>query len=119
MKRTNCPNCGGPLPINGLKCEFCGTRIIDLTMIDFDSNEPTMFVLKAPKYLVQDKDVYISMWARPELESISMENETAYVLNARGERLCPIDVSRSVAFEMSLHPYADPKSNKLYTLTIE
>lgn len=119
MKRTNCPNCGGPLPVNGLKCEFCDTRIIDLTMIDFDSDAPTMFVLKAPKYMVQDKDVYISMWARPELESISVENETAYALNARGERLCPIDVSHSVAFEMSLHPYADPKSNKLYTLTIE
>jgi len=119
MKRTNCPNCGGPLPVNGLKCEFCGTRVIDLTMIDFDSKEPTMFVLKAPKYLVQDKNVYISMWAHPELESISMESDEAYVVDARGERVCSADVSRSVAFEMSLHPCAGPRNDKLYTLTIE
>ena len=88
-------------------------------MIDFDSEEPAMFVLKAPKYLAQDKDVYISMWARPELESISMESDTAYAINARGERLCSFNTSRSVAFEMSLHPYADPNNNTLYTLTIE
>lgn len=119
MKRTNCPNCGGPLPINGLKCEFCGTRIIDLTMIDFDSDAPAMFVLKAPKYMAQDKDVYISMWARPELESISMERDERYVVNARGERVCSFDVSNSVAFEMSLHPCTGPKNDTLYTLTIK
>lgn len=118
-RRTNCPNCGGPLPVSGLKCEFCGTRIIDLTMIDFDSDAPTMFVLKAPKYMVQDKDVYISMWARPELESISMERDERYVVNARGERVCSCDVSNSVAFEMSLHPCTGPKNDTLYTLTIE
>ena len=119
MKRTNCPNCGGPLPINGLKCEFCGTRIIDLTMIDFDSEEPAMFVLKAPKYMVKDKDVYITMLAHPELESITMESNESYVVNARGEKVCAFDASRSVAFGMSLHPCVATNSNSLYTLTIK
>lgn len=119
MKRTNCPNCGGPLPVNGLKCEFCGTRVIDLTMIDFDSDAPTMFVLKAPKYMVQDKDVYISMWARPELESITLQSNEAFAVNARGERVCSFDVSRSAAFKMSLYPRVAPNSDTLYTLTIE
>ena len=119
MKRTNCPNCGGPLPINGLKCEFCGTRIIDLTMIDFDNEEPTMFVLKAPKYMVKDKDVYITMLARPELKSVTMKNNEAYVLNARGERLCSYSLGINAAFEMSLHPCVAPSSNTLYTLTVQ
>ncbi len=118
MKRkTNCPNCGGPLPINGLKCEFCGTRIIDLTMIDFDSEEPTMSVLKAPKYMVKDKDVYITMLARPELESITMESDRVYVSNAQEERVCSLGVN--VAFGMSLHPCIAPNSNALYTLTVQ
>lgn len=119
MKRTNCPNCGGPLPINGVKCEFCGTRIIDLTMIDFDNEEPTMFVLKAPKYMAQDKDVYISMWARPELESITIEGDECYAMNARGERLCACSLGVNAAFEMSLHPCVAPSSNTLYTLTVQ
>lgn len=119
MKRTNCPNCGGPLPINGLKCEFCGTRIIDLTMIDFDNEEPTMFVLKAPKYMVKDKDVYITMLARPELKSVTMKNNEAYVLNARGERICSYSLGINAAFEMSLHPCVAPSSNTLYTLTVQ
>lgn len=119
MKRTNCPNCGGPLPINGLKCEFCGTRIIDLTMIDFDNEEPTMFVLKAPKYMVKDKDVYITMLAHPELKSVTMENNEAYILNARGERICSYSLGINAAFEMSLHPCVAPSSNTLYTLTVQ
>jgi len=119
MKRTNCPNCGGPLPINGLKCEFCGTRIIDLTMIDFDSEEPAMFVLKAPKYMVKDKDVYITMMAHPELESITMEGDEVYAFNARGERLCACSLGVNAAFGMSLHPCVAPNSNTLYTLTIK
>lgn len=119
MKRTNCPNCGGPLPINGLKCEFCGTRIIDLTMIDFDSEEPAMFVLKAPKYMVKDKDVYITMLAHPELESITMEGDECYIMNARGETLSTRSLGVNAAFGMSLHPCVAPNSNTLYTLTIK
>lgn len=26
-RKTNCPNCGAPLPANG-KCEYCGTMVI-------------------------------------------------------------------------------------------
>lgn len=29
---TNCPNCG--MPINGDKCEYCGTQFIDFSTID-------------------------------------------------------------------------------------
>lgn len=119
MKRTNCPNCGGPLPINGVKCEFCGTRIIDLTMIDFDSEEPAMFVLKAPQYMVEDKDVDISMLAHPELESITIEGDECYAMNARGEKLCACSLGVNAAFGMSLHPCVAPNSNTLYTLTIK
>lgn len=49
--KTNCPNCGAALPQFGGKCEFCGTRIVDLTAIDFDCADPTMFILRMPKYL--------------------------------------------------------------------
>lgn len=101
MRRTNCPNCGGPLPVKGSKCEFCGTRVIDLTMIDFDSNEPTMFLLNMPRSVTGGQKATISMWARPELNSITMET------------------SSEIAFEMSLRPFADPRDWSLYKLKID
>ena len=33
-KTTNCPNCGAP--IEGDKCSYCGTEIIDLCCLDTD-----------------------------------------------------------------------------------
>ena len=31
-KRLNCPNCGAP--ITGIKCEYCGTQFLDLSVLD-------------------------------------------------------------------------------------
>lgn len=42
-RRTNCCNCGAALPVSAPKCEFCGTRNIDLTMSD-------KFVIKDENY---------------------------------------------------------------------
>ena len=33
-KTTNCPNCGAP--IEGDKCPYCGTEVIDLCCLDTD-----------------------------------------------------------------------------------
>ena len=33
-KTTNCPNCGAP--IDGDKCPYCGTEVIDLCCLDTD-----------------------------------------------------------------------------------
>ncbi len=36
VEKTNCPNCGAP--INGIKCEYCGTQFFDLA--DLELNKP-------------------------------------------------------------------------------
>ena len=35
INQTNCPNCGAP--IQGEKCEYCGTIFYDLSLIDISS----------------------------------------------------------------------------------
>lgn len=32
--KTNCPNCGAP--IQGIQCQYCGTRFFDLSNIDLE-----------------------------------------------------------------------------------
>ena len=119
--KTNCPNCGAALPQFGGKCEFCGTRVVDLTAIDFDCADPTMFVLRMPKSIsgVDGNHVLLSMWAKPQLESVTMETETAHCYGGYGERLASFTTSQQVAFEMTLRPYVNEKDNSLYHLTIE
>ena len=34
--RKNCPNCGAPIDPWKYKCEYCGTTIIDLGVLDLD-----------------------------------------------------------------------------------
>jgi uncharacterized Zn finger protein (UPF0148 family) len=46
MKKTNCPNCGAPLEIGKVKCPYCGTTYVDLSAIDFDTEEPIFLTTK-------------------------------------------------------------------------
>jgi hypothetical protein len=120
--KTNCPNCGAALPQFGGKCEFCGTRVVDLTAIDFDCADPTMFILRMPKTRVGGKDILINMWARPELNAITMEAAEVTLSGGYNEKLARFTTDVQVAFEMSLRPYADPNDKSLFKmqeLTIE
>lgn len=121
MKRkTNCPNCGGPLPVNGFKCEFCGTRVIDLTMIDFDCEEPTMFILKLPKYINKNGNMYLSMWAKPQLDRYVQETNSINIYGGLGDNVILRTQSPEITFEMSLHPCRNPNDNKtIFTITKE
>lgn len=84
MNRTNCPNCGAALPQFGGKCEFCGTRVVDLTMLDFDTDEAAMFLLNLPRSVTCGQKATISMWAHPELNSIYVEQETREISGGWG-----------------------------------
>ena len=121
MKRkTNCPNCGGPLPVDGLKCEFCGTRVIDLTMIDFDCQEPTMFILKLPKYINVNGNMYLSMWAKPQLDSFVQERNDIDVYGGPDNNVVlRVPQSPEITFEMSLHPCRNPYDNKKFFTIIK
>lgn len=40
MSKTNCINCGAAKKVSDKKCPFCGTEYVDLSMLDFTSNDP-------------------------------------------------------------------------------
>jgi hypothetical protein len=114
--KTNCPNCGAILPQFGGKCKYCGTRIVDLTMLDFDAQEPTMFLLNLPRSMTDGEKITISMWAHPELNSITMESSKVEINGGWGRPVVTMHTHPQVAFEMSLHPCADLRDNSLFKM---
>ena len=68
MSKTNCINCGSAKDINEIKCPFCGTTYLNLTGIDFTSNEPVVceFVLPNTK-----ERTVMSMLAIPHLDRMN------------------------------------------------
>lgn len=61
----------------------------------------------------------ISMWAHPELNSITMEQNNIDVYGGWGNYKMFTIPEPQVAFEMSLHPCADPRDASLYKLKID
>lgn len=105
-RTTNCPNCGAALPVSGLKCEFCGTRIVDLTMIDFDSKEPTIYVLKRPKVDADTPSCYIYVYARAE--SLNFNTE-----------VCCFDGRPDCTFDLVLRAYENPDTHEMFKVCYE
>lgn len=50
-KMTNCPNCGAPL--NGIKCEYCGTAFFD--MVDISTGENCIVRLRHGDEIITGK----------------------------------------------------------------
>lgn len=117
QRRTNCPNCGAALPQFGGKCEFCDTRVVDLTAIDFDVDGPTMFLLRLPRSITnQDgQQITISMWAHPELNAITTEyNYTSCYGGWGNKELLRVPSAPEMAFEMTLRPCANPYDSSIF-----
>ena len=124
MNRTNCPNCGAALEWGKPHCAFCGTRIVDLTMLDFDTQEPTAFVLKLPhnykleKY--EDKNIYLTLMAKPQLNTISVTTSPTTIYGGWGMAPMAIyDNNRDVEIEVSLRSYTPPGSNEILKVHME
>lgn len=66
-RRTNCPNCGAP--IDGIICQYCGTRIYDF--INISEDEPVWICFRYDGMVVQCKTKHIS-------SSVACENVTLY-----------------------------------------
>lgn len=77
-----------------------------------------MFVLRMPKSItgIDGGHVLLSMWAKPELESVTMEADTTHYYGRYGEELASFTASQQVAFEMTLHPYADPRDHSAFKM---
>ena len=84
MSKTNCCNCGAALDIFAKKCEFCGTKNVNMTDIDLASGEPANFIFKLPNNITVNGDFYMSMLAIPELTTISMDSEKTEIYGSFG-----------------------------------
>lgn len=81
MSKTNCCNCGAALDIFAPKCKFCGTKNVNMTEIDLASGEAANFIFKLPNNIKNTKgnEVYLSMLAVPELQTIQTTNDTTSI----------------------------------------
>ena len=84
MSKTNCCNCGAALDIFAPKCEFCGTKNINMTEIDLASGEAANFIFRLPNNTTINGNMYMSLLAIPELQTISMDSEKTEVYGGFG-----------------------------------
>ena len=89
MKNRNCPNCGSPYELNEYKCPYCGTLYLDLSMINFDNNEPFFLTIKKDNQLITQK-------VRPQTAEFEITSDTVYAQDAHGHKLIAFKNSSNV-----------------------
>lgn len=116
MSKTNCVNCGAAKEIWQLKCPFCGTTYLNMTDIDFTSDDPVAceFVLPYSK----DR-VVMTMLARPRLREITMESNPVTVYGYGGRPLCSVNTGYEMNIGIEFQPVERPGSKELFALRKE
>lgn len=118
MSKTNCCNCGAALDIFAPKCEFCGTKNINMTELDLASGEAANFIFKLPNGTTINGNMYMSMLAVPELQTIQMTSEPIYING--GWSKANLAYMNNYSLEMGLNLRAVPRhDNSLCYLTNE
>lgn len=120
MSKTNCCNCGAALDIFAPKCEFCGTKNINMTEIDLASGEAANFIFKLPSNIkVEDKDgqMYMSILAVPELATIEITDDYTTATGGWGNsRIVQWTTSRNFNMNLNLRAVQRESDNTIMTL---
>ena len=121
MSKTNCKNCGAALDIFSPKCEFCGTKNVNLTDIDLASGEAANFIFKLPNNFkgADGKEVYLSILAIPELQTIEMYSEPTYITGGWKDTPLACINNTSLELRLNLRAVADHKTNEICNLTVK
>ena len=117
MSKTNCCNCGAALDIFAPKCEFCGTKNINMTDIDLASGEAANFIFKLPNNTTVNGNFYMSMLAIPELTTISMDSEDTEIYG--GFKYAPLSsyCNYSLNLGLNLRAVSRPDNSLCYLTT--
>ena len=121
MSKTNCPNCGGPLDIWASKCEFCGTRNVNLTSLDLASGEPANFIFRMPHNIkgLDGQEVYLTTLAVPSLEAVSMNSDDTLIYGGLSDApLAYVRNSLTMEFELKLTTVHRPNDKTLCELRV-
>ena len=121
MSKTNCKNCGAALDIFSPKCAFCGTKNINMTDIDLASGEAANFIFKLPNNIknAEGEEVYLSMLAVPELQTIEITNDTTNVYGGLGDTKLAFVNNYSLEMGLNLRAVANVHDNSICNLTIK
>ena len=109
MSKTNCINCGAAKDTSEIKCPFCGTTYLDLTAIDFSSDDPVVcqFVLPEefrPGFRESKGRFIMSMLARPQLEEITTRANTIDVSGGFGTHIASFVTDYDIDIGVSFKP---------------
>ncbi len=107
----SCPNCGAPFEPYKCKCEFCGTWYFDFTAFDMSENVPYYVKFRTPYGI-------ITTLARPELQTIEVNDDYYYACNSRGNKIAKIVGNRSCDLNVTFHSQIDPETETLYQLEV-
>lgn len=115
MSKTNCCNCGAALDIFQPKCQFCGTKNINLTDIDLASGEAANFIFRMPKNITvvdeQGHEMYMSILAVPELTTVEMKSDVVDIYG--GFNNVPVaSFTAGCTFTMGINLRAVPRGAK-------
>lgn len=98
-QQTNCPNCGAPYEVGLNKCPYCGTIYFDLSIIDFDDNEPIFLTIKKDGYLLTQKVL-------PQTATFESTSESVYATGLNDTQLACIITN--ISFETNINFIAVP-----------
>ena len=129
MSKTNCINCGAAKDTDEIKCPFCGTTYLDLTAIDFSSDDPVVCQFVLPDYdasnmyahgdMCKHNKHIISMLAIPRLNSITAERNCVEIYGCGNRPIGYVNTGWDINFAVEFKPIAKRSDNTLFSVKVK
>ena len=106
--RKNCPNCGAPIDPWKYKCEYCGTAIVDLGVLDLDN--PCYVSFKTHMY---GRPCIVTALVKSSNPCIEYQTNTYDVTDGRGNIISSCSTGASCTIDLHLDCLTDTSNKHL------